>query len=243
MPTLPVDYKQALDRLADKLPRLLGGNLYSCIVYGSAVRGNVVRGHSDINFLIILNESTPEAHSAIADCLDGKVKVDLFIIGRRGMERSFQAFAIKFRSIARNYRLLYGTDPFQELSISDERLRFICEQSLRNLRLRCVHNYIFLRHKPQQYAYYLRKTYAAVFIDISEVLRLEKVEFATDFSQRIAIIEKHFAVDASILQRLLELKSNGERLSKDQIPAIHGNLFNLLHHVITWVEAQWPTPQ
>ena len=243
MPTLPADYKKTLDSLAEKLPRLLGENLYSCIVYGSVVRGNVVPGYSDINVLIILNESTPEAHKAIADCMDGDVKVDLFIIGRRGMERSFQTFAIKFRSIKRHYQLICGEDPLQQFSVSEERLRFICEQSLRNLRLRCVHNYIFSRDKPPQYARFLRKNYASVFTGISEILRLENVEFAAEFSERIPVIAQFFSTDASILQRLLDIKIHNEKLAKHQIGPLHGDLFNLLNQVIVWVEAKWPIPQ
>lgn len=243
MPTLPAAYRKTLDNIVEQLPQLLGDNLYSCIVYGSAVRGNVVAGYSDINLLIILNQSTPQAHAAIADCINGDVKVDLFIIGRRGMERSFQTFAIKFRSIKRNYKLLCGVDPLQELTVSDERLRFICEQALRNLRLRCVHNFIFLRDQPKRYTHFLFKNYAAVFTDISEVLRLEQVEFPKDFADRIPHIESFFDVNAAILTRLLELKAKPEALSKKDIMPVHSSLFQLLNTIVIWVEEKWPQQQ
>ena len=102
---LPAEYQTIIDSICKRLPALLGENLYSCILYGSAVRGNVVPNVSDINILIVLNESTPDAHLAITDCIEGDVEIDPFIITRKGMERSFKVFAIKFRSIKRNYKV------------------------------------------------------------------------------------------------------------------------------------------
>ncbi|MDH5180939.1 MAG: nucleotidyltransferase domain-containing protein [Gammaproteobacteria bacterium] len=240
MEALPANYQAALDKLAQRLPALLGENLFACILYGSAVRGDVTPGVSDLNLLIILNESTPEAHSAIADCLDGKVKVELFVIGRRGMERSFQSFALKFRSIKRNYRLICGTDPLGEFAVSDERVRFTLEQSLRNLRLRSVHNYIYLRKHPERYRQFLLNVYTAVFTDISEILRLEGVEVATAYTGRIQTIEKFFDIKAPILAKLLAIKNHPEQFNAEQITALHEGLFGLLHHIITWMEERWP---
>ena len=89
--SLPAQYQSAIDNIANQLPATLGENLYSCVLYGSAVRGNVVPDVSDINILIVLNHSTPSAHTAIADCIGGKVYVDPFIIARKGMERILRA--------------------------------------------------------------------------------------------------------------------------------------------------------
>lgn len=242
MPTLPVAYQKILDRFATKLPTLLGENLYSCIVYGSVIRGNVVPGVSDINLLIILNESNPETHAAIADCIEGSVKVNLFVIGRHGMERSFQTFPIKFRSIKRHYKLLCGDDPLAELVVQEERLRFACEQALRNLRLRCVHNYIFLRNQPKRYASFLLKIQTAVFTDISEVMRLEQVAVAADFADRIVPMETCFNVDASILRRLLDLKENPAGFNARDVMPVHRGLFKLLNQIVMWLEEKWQQP-
>jgi len=61
------DMKTAVERTAARLVQTLGENLHSCILYGSVVRGEMVDKVSDINLLIVLTESTPAAHSAIAD--------------------------------------------------------------------------------------------------------------------------------------------------------------------------------
>lgn len=238
---LPADYQASLDRICEKLPAVLGKNLYACVLYGSAVRGNVVPGVSDINLLIVLNASTPDAHAAIADCIDGNIRVDPFIITRPGMERSFRVFAIKFRSIKRNYKVLCGEDPITGFSVTDDTVRFLCEQALRNLRLRCVHNYIRNRHQRQRYLRILVEMHTAVFTDVTEILRLAGEEVPREYSARIPVIKRYFNnADTGILDDLLRLKNNPSLWKSIDIERIHQRLFNFLHYIVQWMEQQWP---
>src|SRR5688572_11881374 len=97
------------DRAVRALIQGLGENLHSCILYGSAVRGDLLPRTSDVNLLIVLEHSTPDAHRLIAEIIRGGAeRVQPFVLGRRGLERSQRVFAIKFRSIKRNYRVLHG---------------------------------------------------------------------------------------------------------------------------------------
>ncbi len=240
---LPKHYQNALDAHVSRLTHLLGENLYSCVLYGSAVRGNIVPGVSDINILIILQESTPEAHIAIADCLDDKIFIDLFIIGRRGMERSFQSFAIKFRSIKRNYKVLAGEDPIADLVISEDKLRFYCEQSLRNLRLRSVHQYIYNRNNRKAYLRYLLNVDTSVFTDITEIMRMENINIPANYTDRIPMIEKHFNLNAQVLKELLSIKENPKLIRNLDIKLFHKRLFNMFNSIILWIEKHWPAKE
>src|SRR6185369_6724655 len=95
-----------LDQAVGALRSELGENLFSCCVYGSAVRGNAIEGVSDLNLLIVLNQSNTGAHQAVARAIGGLPQVDPFVLAKRGFERSVRAFAPKFASIRRNYRVL-----------------------------------------------------------------------------------------------------------------------------------------
>jgi predicted nucleotidyltransferase len=86
---------EVLDQVVASLRASLGENVHSCILYGSAVRGGLVPNVSDINLIVILNESTPEAHLAIARAIPSKSRIDPFVLGRIGLNRSMRAFASK----------------------------------------------------------------------------------------------------------------------------------------------------
>lgn len=242
MQLLP-EAEDALQCSVEKLKTSLRENLHACILYGSAVRGGFIPEVSDLNLLLILNHSTPEAHEAIAEALCGPVRIEPFILGREGLERSFQAFAMKFRSIRRNYRVLHGADPFKDFKVDEQLLKFLCEQALRNLRLRLTHAFVVVGRDPKRYTRYLVHSLPNLFADLSEVLRSANVEVPKDHSSRIPVLEKHFGVNAAVLSDLLELKKQRRVIDRSEAAEFHSRLFQLLNQAVRWIEAQWPPLQ
>lgn len=232
----------SLDTLARRLQTTLGDNLYSLVLYGSAVRGEYVPGVSDVNLMLVLNASTPAAHQLVAGCLRDQPRVDPFVIGRPGLQRSMQTFAVKFRSIRRDYRVLHGADPFVEFDVAPEVLQFLCEQALRNLRLRVVRGFVLHGEQPKAYLRFLQDIAAQVFIDLSEALRLKDIEVPHDFADRATVLAQAYGVDASILNDLLALKEPAARLKAGQSADLHTRLYALLDQAIAWMEAEWPRP-
>jgi len=232
---------KAVNAIVEKLKTQLGENLYSCVLYGSATGSNYIDGVSDINLLIVLNESTPEAQAVIAEAIAGKTRVEPFVLGRHGLERSMCAFAVKFVSIRRNYRLLHGAYPLASVNIDPRILRFLCEQSVRNLRLRLVHAFITFGTDTRRYQAFILRTLSNVFIDISEALRCEGIEVPVAHAERIPILERELAgVDVAILRDLLTLKANPRNISPQEVQAYHAALFALLNHAVNWIERKWP---
>jgi hypothetical protein len=231
--------QEALDAAVGALRTELGEALYSCCVYGSAVRGNVIEGVSDINLLIVVNESTSAAHEAIARAIGGQPLIDPFVLGRRGLERSFRAFAPKFASIQRNYRVLHGADPLADLQIDTALERFLCEQAIRNLRLRLVYAFV-TRQRNKAYDRFVVGNVTAMFVHFSEVLRLNGTTIPADFEARIPVLEKEFKVDGQTLRDLLALKRKPQRFSEAEAAEWHQKLFPLVDAVLVWIETHWP---
>ena len=252
MAGLSMKSRSALHAAVTALAAQLGENLHSCILYGSAVRGDFVQVVSDVNLLIVLNESTPAAHATIARAVKGKLRIDPFVIGRPGMERSFNAFALKFLSIQRNYEVLHGADVLAGLDVDPDHERFLCEQALRNVRLRLVRGYIVFGTDRERYTRFLVRWIPTIFIDLSEALRLIGTDIPHDFIDRIPILARGFNTDVTVLEKLLELKEHpphlslgadlslGRRLSAEDIERFHDQVFRLLTHAIDWMAERWP---
>ncbi|HLY11456.1 MAG TPA: hypothetical protein VKW04_19285 [Planctomycetota bacterium] len=238
--SLPPQVQVALDGVVAALTKTLGANLHSLLLYGSAVRGNLIPEVSDLNLLILLEESTPEAHTAIAKAIQAPVRIEPFILGRGLLTRSLQAFAIKFLSIQRNYRVLHGTDPFVNLRIDESLARFLCEQAVRNLRLRSVRAYVVFGQDRIRYSKFLGRLTTAIFIGLAEALRRVGTEVPRGFEERIPGFEKAFGSDASVLHVLLRLRGSEATLSADDLRSAHGRLFRLLDAAVRWMEVQWP---
>jgi len=228
-----------LEQAVSALRAELGPNLFSCCVYGSAVRGNSIEGVSDINLLIILNESTSDAHEAIARAVGEQPLIDPFVLARRGLERSQRAFAPKFNSIKRNYRVLYGTDPLADFRIDAALEKFLCEQAIRNLRLRLVYSYI-TRQQHKAYDKFVVRNITAMFVQFSEVLRLNGAAIPAGFDARVPVLASAFKVDAQVLNDLLALKKSPQRFSEDDANRWHARLFPVVDAVLGWIETNWP---
>ncbi len=231
-----------LDQAVGALRSELGDNLFSCCVYGSAVRGNAIEGISDINLLIVLNQSNSEAHQAVARAIGGLPQIDPFVLAKRGIERSVRAFAPKFASIKRNYRVLHGADPLASMEVDDGLERFLSEQAIRNLRLRLVYSFI-TRAQHKAYDRFVVRHITPVFVQCSEVLRLNGVDIPTAFEARIPVLEKEFKIDGQVLRDLLALKKKPSRFFDEEVVAWHERLFPVVDAVIVWIESHWRNQQ
>ena len=227
-----------LDQAVGSLSEALGDNLYSCCVYGSVVRGNFIAGVSDINLLIVLNESNPAAHQAVARVVGGNWQIDPFVLARRGFQRSARAFASKFASIKRNYRVLRGADPLADVQVEPGLEKFLCEQALRNLRLRLVYTFV-TRQQSKVYDKFLARCVTPLFTQMSEAVRLNGVVVPKEFETRIGLFEKEFQIDGAALRDLLAFKKAPQKLSDEENIAWHQRIFPVVDAVITWIERAW----
>ncbi len=215
----------------------LGENLYTLIQYGSSVKNPALEA-SNINLLIVLNRSTPEAHLAIHQAVLKNPQIEPFILGKRGFERTALSFAVKFLSISRHYKVLSGHDILSNLHIPASHERFLAEQALRNLRLRLIHSYV--RKGPSNsYLRFVRSLTTSIFVDISEVLRCEGIDVPDRYNDRIQAFTQKFGFDFSILETLLTVKRHGNHGPVPNNQRLHRNLFILIDSILLYVEDAW----
>jgi predicted nucleotidyltransferase len=226
------------EETAAELREALGGELVSCCVYGSVVRGDANEKTSDINLLIILRPSGASAHDLIARVLRKRDRVVPFVLGADGLSRSVRAFAAKFSSILRNYKVLQGDDSLKDMRIDPAIERFLCEQALRNLRLRLGYVYI-RRRRNSAYAQFLAANIPGFFADCGEALRLEGLEVPRSHDERIGLFAREFGMDTALLRELQEFRAKPPELSDGEKLALHGRMIEALHLAIGWIEKRW----
>jgi CubicO group peptidase (beta-lactamase class C family) len=125
-----------LDALTARLTEALGENLFSCVLHGDEVRGDPEPNPTDLSAFIILIESTSDAHAAITDAVQGRIRSDPLIVTKREIEQSLRTFALRLRSISRKYKVLAGADPFEAFDLDEETSQFLLDHSRRDFRSR-----------------------------------------------------------------------------------------------------------
>jgi predicted nucleotidyltransferase len=122
----------------------LGDTLDALVLYGSAAEGKL-RPRSDVNLIVVLNRINPARLDAWRDSIRvalAAIRLAPMFLLRDEIPLAAAAFAVKFSDIARRRRVLFGTDPFADLTISREPLRARLMQVLLNLRLRLRAAYV-----------------------------------------------------------------------------------------------------
>lgn len=224
---------------AEQLKSALGSDLRSCILFGSAIRGDLVPKISDLNVMVVLRRSTPEAHEALARALDRLPDVDPLVVCEEELPRLFELFPVRFRSIQRNCRVLCGDDPLKDLRAPVEQARFHCEQSLRRIRMRAARAAVLYWRRPDAYRRFVARMAPAILVYLAEILRLEGETVPPEPAQRRTLYEKRLGVDPSTLEALQLVKERRLKLRGPHIWRFHARLCKLLEPVIGWIEERW----
>src|SRR5918995_7300786 len=126
---------EALNGLVDDLRATHGDNLASVVLYGSAAAGDHVELRSDYNLLIALNRITPEdlrqTQAPMREWQRLGHPLPVYFTFPE-LRDAADVFPIEFHQMERARVVLYGRDPFESFSISDQNLRHQTEYELRS---------------------------------------------------------------------------------------------------------------
>src|SRR4029077_21194577 len=113
------------------------------------------------------------------------------------------------------------------ITIDPEIEWFLCEQALRNLRLRMVYAFV-TRARTKAYHRFVFRSIVPLFVQFSEVLRLEGVSVPKELEARIPLMEKQFQIDGKVLRELLDLKQNVQARRRETDEYWHELLFPIV---------------
>lgn len=116
----------------------VGDELEALILFGSAAEG-LMRASSDVNLLVVLRRFDSERIDRVGEVLQNAAAAvelhPMFLLSSE-LPLAAESFSVKFDDIAHRHVLLYGTDPFEGLTIPRPLLVQRLQQVLFNLTLR-----------------------------------------------------------------------------------------------------------
>ncbi|MFZ0061862.1 MAG: hypothetical protein WAL47_07465, partial [Pyrinomonadaceae bacterium] len=127
--------QEALNGLIQDLRATHGDNLASVVLYGSAAAGDHVELRSDYNLLISLHRITPadlrQAQAPMREWQRLGHPLPVYFTVEE-LSDAADVFPIEFHQMSQARILLYGTDPFEFVKLSDVHLRHQAEYELRS---------------------------------------------------------------------------------------------------------------
>ncbi|HKQ03624.1 MAG TPA: nucleotidyltransferase domain-containing protein [Blastocatellia bacterium] len=220
----PPEIRAAIARLGDDLARAAGTNLAGLILYGGLARGRYRPGKSDINIVVLLNDTQASALAAIAPTLRAAWRawrVEPFVIRPAEVARLSVTFPTKLLDIARHHLVLAGANPFADIQVSRQQIRLRIEQGLRNSELRLRRRYLSIFDDTQSLATTLAEVAASLKVDFAAMLQLANRDAPSEATSA-AVLEaaaEAFDLDRATLARIAALRREAD--PSDDLPALY----------------------
>jgi predicted nucleotidyltransferase len=136
---LPPATRAPLQALKEGLEKAVGSNLAALVVYGSAARGGYVPDESDIDVIVVLDDtSLPQLHKIAEPLTQARYggRVEAMILKRDNLARAADVFPLLYDDLRQRHVVLSGRDVFAGLAVADTHRRLRIEQELREARIR-----------------------------------------------------------------------------------------------------------
>jgi hypothetical protein len=196
-----------------------------------------VEKQSDVNLLVLIHEPDPQAILRFGrdnTKLLKRNRISLHILTEREFLNSSDVFPMEYLDILDSHRLLWGKNPTEELTITQDNLRHQVEERLRGTIHSLRQALIGAAGSRRSLERVLRNSFGTQLALFRGLLRLKKADRIPQGEG--AIIEKlHEVFDLSItpLRDLLDLR-NGEKSSAEHITV---DLITFLTSLVARVDA------
>ena len=197
------------------LKSCFGENLLSVMLYGSYVRGDFVKGISDINVLIILEELQPskiENFGKTAGRLMRRNRITPLVLTRREFNNSADVFPMEYFDIRDRNRVIHGVDETESLTLIRKNLRHQIEDRLRGEMASLRQLVIASRSRSRVLRQYLKLWSGSLNSVFRGLIRLKQTRGTPSVHEDVlSQLEETFDIDTSPFKELKRLRS-GEKL-------------------------------
>ncbi len=172
---LPAEIQKLLTDLVEAARASFQDDLTSVVLFGGGAEGRL-RATSDLNLLFILGRFEKKRVDAFREPFRAAhltARASILFVLESELSHVAESFALKFDDIARRRRILFGTDPIQNLTISREAKRGRLLQILTNLTLRLRERYALVSLREEQLALVIAETAGPLRSAAATLLELE----------------------------------------------------------------------
>jgi hypothetical protein len=183
-----------LDELVTQLRSAYGERLNSVVLFGSAAAGEHIPKRSDYNVLLLLNEidaSTLASASAVARAWSDAGNPPPMTMTVDEWRGSADVFPMEYADILDRHRVLYGTPPFDGVSVSMNDLRLQLENQAMGKLLQLRQGALLAGTDGKRQAELIAASLSTMMVLFRAVLRLKGEKPDTDntaVAERVAAL-------------------------------------------------------
>lgn len=219
----PQDPKKIFPEIVDDYKGLLGDDLISIILYGSATGQDYRPGKSDINFMMVLSEGGIDRLDRVFKMADKwkrrKVATPLFLT-EIYVESSLDVFPIEYLNFQRNHILVYGKDILTDLFFNPEWVRLQCEREIKGKLLLLREAFLETAGKGRALKGLMAQSLQAFVAIFDALLYLKDKEIPLERREAVRLTCETFDLDSRLFEKVLDIKEEKIKPNNTEISAL-----------------------
>lgn len=224
--------------LIEEIKNVLGDELQSVVLYGSAARGEMTKLHSDYDLLAVVTQFDAATVRRVQPIVKRWVRhghsAPIFLT-REELDDARDVFPIEFLEIKESGKVLHGRDPLANFFVNTRNLRFQLEHELRSKLMRFRTALLLGKDKPADVRDLLGKALSSFSVLFQATLRLNSTPVP---ASRVLVweeLEKHVPIDVESLRIILQWRQTG-RPTPDDPMAIAEKFIQSIKKVIAYID-------
>ncbi len=222
---LPVPVRKLVEPYTQKMVNLLGENIKSIVVFGSAIGRDFVPKKSNVNLLIVCERvGLTDLRKSLKLVSEGRKKgiVAPLFLTQTHMDTSSDVFPIEFLDMKDFHKVIYGEEVFDSLDIGTENLRLECEEQLKGKLIRLRQAYLEIGTNAKLIQSVLVESLTSLIPVFRAMLRLKEREVSMEKGKVIHAVAEEFGVEKEVFSQVLEIKLGKEKIRKDMMENFFG---------------------
>ncbi len=217
--------KEILIKYIPAIEKIFGKNLVSIILFGSAVKGDFVKGKSDVNLLVVRKKQFAEELISLNKLYTKlKLKINLavpLVLTENEIKRSTDVFPMEYRDIKEFHIVLKGRDIFKNLKIEDKYLRLELESQIKGKLILLRESLVQSFKNKKILKNVLLNSIPSINVILRNVFILNKKDAPQNILELVNSAEKITKIKFNSFKEIIRLKQGLKKISPSEITDIY----------------------
>lgn len=220
--------------LLTRLQEDLNDDLLSLCVVGSALTGDFHPKRSDINTVLVVRRRSHQQLQQLASYGKSMGKRKLrapLLMTPEYIQQSLDVFGVEFLDFQLNHSLVFGTDPFADLSFHKRDIRLQCERQFKAALIKLRQGYISALAKPKLIAGLLLECVSELTVLLRALLWLADSDRPREAMATLEMAAEKYEFDAQKVSALIKLKQQHAQPQANQVEMYFENIYQVIDHL------------
>jgi hypothetical protein len=228
-----------IEELVAQLQKVYGEQLRSVVLYGSAAAGEHIPKRSDYNVLVIVDELTMQhmrAGAAVARAWGEDKNPPPLTLTVSEWRGSADIFPMEYADILERHRVLYGTPPFDGISVDKQHLRLQLEHEAMGKLLKLRQGVLASGGDTKAQTELLAASLSTIMVIFRAVQRLHGVVPTTDYERLSQDVARRVGFDAGPFARVVRHVRGTEKIGSSDVSAVLAGYVEGMHRLVAYLD-------